>query len=571
MPRLTRLLPALLLLCLAARSWGSDAPTRAWMDDLGTLATQDGGRVMPLETYARRLAVNVTGRERWSTGRGPKAYAGREPMELLCDLMFKGDALLSEPLVGVVNKPFKRAVGLDPDREFFSATELASTKGLMELIGTYQAARAKDPQFQASQDQRRAIDIFNATNRMAALTAGDPLPLVPQGPGKEFLGASTSRAAPGAEPVRDALTALADAYKRGADGADAVNKLRSALAGAGTLDEQDARSVRLEVFYDRHAPWRKTQVLYGLAILAFGVSRLAARKPLVVAAILLTLAGVAEHALGIGLRVAILHRAPVSNTFESLLWMGLVGIAVGAVAQLLSRKSYYLFGGVCAAFASVLFAGLVPLTDRTNSLPAVLRSNYWLTVHVLTIVASYGVLAVAAVLGHVYLIREVLLAKTPAPATGTKLSHPLILQTYRTIQVGLFLLTAGTILGGVWAADSWGRFWGWDPKETWALISIVVYFSVLHARYIKWLQDFGLAAWAVLGFVAIVWTFYGVNYVMATGLHSYGFGSGGEVWVALWAVAEIALLLACKWKHSGARAAAARAQGQTPAPAQPTP
>ncbi|MBK7404501.1 MAG: cytochrome c biogenesis protein CcsA [Phycisphaerales bacterium] len=119
------------------------------------------------------------------------------------------------------------------------------------------------------------------------------------------------------------------------------------------------------------------------------------------------------------------------------------------------------------------------------------------------------------------------------------------MQTYRLMQVGLVLLTAGTILGGVWAAESWGRFWGWDPKETWALISIVVYFIMLHARYSGWIKDFGLAVAAVLGFVAIVWTFYGVNYVMATGLHSYGFGAGGEKWVGIWAVIELLFLAAC--------------------------
>ncbi len=458
---------------------------------------------------------------------------------------------MEQPLVGVINKPFKKAVGLDPDREFFSATELASTQGLMKLIGSYQAARAKDPQYQATQEQRRAIDLFNATNRMAAMTSGEPMPLIPTGEGREFVAVSVRRAPAGAEPVRDALAALAEAWKAGHAAPSEVRQLRAAIAGAGVLEQKDARAVRLEVFYDRHDPWRKTQLLYGFAVLCFGVSRLTLRRSLVVAALVCTAFGVAEHVLGIGLRVAILHRAPVSNTFESLLWMGLVGLAVSGIAQALSRRSYYLFGGVCAALASVLFAGLVPLTDRTNSLPAVLRSNYWLIIHVLTIVASYGVLAVAAILGHVYLVREVLLARTGAAVGAqSKLSHPIILQTYRTIQVGLFLLTAGTILGGVWAADSWGRFWGWDPKETWALISIVVYFSVLHARYVRWLRDFGLAAWSILGFVVIVWTFYGVNYVMATGLHSYGFGSGGEVWVGLWAAAEIALLTACKLKHT---------------------
>jgi cytochrome c-type biogenesis protein CcsB len=242
----------------------------------------------------------------------------------------------------------------------------------------------------------------------------------------------------------------------------------------------------------------------------------------------------------------ILHRAPVSNTYEALLWMGLVAIGVGAVAQVLNRKGFYLFGALCAALISVLFAGMVPLEDQTNSLPAVLRSNFWLTIHVLTIVASYGVLALASVLGHVYLARDVLFHPRGRAFAESKLSHPLIAQTYRTIQIGLVLLTAGTILGGVWAADSWGRFWGWDPKETWALISIIVYFAVLHARYNRWLRDFGLAAAAVLGFVVIVWTFYGVNYVMATGLHSYGFGSGGEVWVGLWAALELVFLVACR-------------------------
>ncbi|MGE3108996.1 MAG: cytochrome c biogenesis protein [Phycisphaerales bacterium] len=244
----------------------------------------------------------------------------------------------------------------------------------------------------------------------------------------------------------------------------------------------------------------------------------------------------------------ILGRAPVSNTYEALLWMGLVGIGVALVAQLLNRKGWYLPAGIGVALLSVLFSNLVPLESQTGALPAVLRSNYWLIIHVLTIVASYGVLAVASILGHVYLVKEVLLARRGAPQRDSKLSHPLVSQTYRCLQLGLVLLTAGTILGGVWAADSWGRFWGWDPKETWALISIVVYFAVLHARYVRWLKDFGLAASAVLGFASIVWTFYGVNYLMGTGLHSYGFGAGGGMWVAVWAVAEIVFVLACRWR-----------------------
>ncbi|MEX2218767.1 MAG: cytochrome c biogenesis protein CcsA [Phycisphaerales bacterium] len=531
----------------------SSAPTRAALERLGTVAIQDGGRVMPLEGYARRLAAKVTGREKWGAGRGPAAYSGRTPMELLADAMFRGQALLHEPLVGIENRPFKEKVGLDPQRKFFSPVEIAACQGINAVLGEFATARQHDPQASPNKDQRMALDIRDAVERVAALASGEPLAIVPAGPDRPFLraAAGAGRGDPGAASVSSAVAALGQAYTSGADINGAVDGVIAAVSASGEMEPRDARAVRLELFYDRHQPWRQTSLLYGLSIVLFGLSRLMLRRALVALAIVAALAGVAEHLLGIGLRVAILGRAPVSNTYEALLWMGLVGIGIGGVAQLMNRQAWYLFGGVAAAFVCGLFAGMMPLEDQTNSLPAVLRSNFWLIIHVLTIVASYGVLAVASVLGHVYLAKEVLLARRGGvfTAEAPKRSAPLIVQTYRTIQVGLFLLTAGTILGGVWAAESWGRFWGWDPKETWALISILVYLAVLHARHIRWLMDFGLAAAAVLGFVVIVWTFYGVNYVMASGLHSYGFGSGGEVWVGLWAAAELAFLSACRVRY----------------------
>lgn len=507
---------------------------------------------MPLEGYSRRLASQITGRQKWSSGRGPELYSGKNPVQLFCELSFTGDSIIRKPLIGIENKPFKTKVGLDPEKKFFSAAEIGSSKAILDLVRESDAAREKDAQAQQTRDQRRALELFDAANRIAAMASGEPVAIVPAGPGKPFLKVGLNEAPAGTEPVQAAMKAFAAAYAGKGDLNAAAGELRRAIDAVGTLQPSEARAVRLELFYDRHNPWQNTAVFYGLSIVLFGLSRLMLRRALVVAALACAAIGVVEHVLGVGLRVAILGRAPVSNTFEALLWMGLVAIAVGAVAQLVNRRSYYLFGALCAALISVLFAGLVPLVDRTNSLPAVLRSNYWLIIHVLTIVASYGVLAVASVLGHVYLAREVLFARrgSSAPEVVSNRSHPLIVQAYRTIQVGLLLLTAGTILGGVWAADSWGRFWGWDPKETWALISIVVYFAVLHARYVRWLKDFGLAASAVLGFVVIVWTFYGVNYVMATGLHSYGFGSGGEIWVALWAAIEILFLIACKLRYN---------------------
>ena len=114
---------------------------------------------------------------------------------------------------------------------------------------------------------------------------------------------------------------------------------------------------------------------------------------------------------------------------------------------------------------------------------------------------------------------------------------------YTAIQITVLLLAAGTVLGGLWADQAWGRFWGWDPKEVWALISLLVYLLLLHARHIGWSRDFGMAATAVLGFTAILFTWYGVNFLLGSGMHSYGSGAGGT-WVVVAAIAIQWLFLA---------------------------
>src|ERR1041385_1470385 len=158
-------------------------------------------------------------------------------------------------------------------------------------------------------------------------------------------------------------------------------------------------------------------------------------------------------------------------------------------------------------------------------LEPVLQSNFWLIIHVLTIVSSYAAFALAWGLGN---INIALILFSPHKQSMIKtLSH----YSYKAIQIGVVLLFAGTMLGGWWANVSWGRFWGWDPKEVWALIAFLCYIIPLHARYVGWVKDFGLAACSVICFAAVVMAWYGVNFVLGAGLHSYGFGGGNDVWV----------------------------------------
>jgi ABC-type transport system involved in cytochrome c biogenesis permease subunit len=147
------------------------------------------------------------------------------------------------------------------------------------------------------------------------------------------------------------------------------------------------------------------------------------------------------------------------------------------------------------------------------------------------IVGSYGVLLLAGVLGHLLLIY------------GDKASKGLFPALLLSLYIGVALLIPGTLLGGVWAAQSWGRFWDWDPKESWAFITACIYLLFIHAYRFKYIGPYGLAFGSIFGLIAVSFTWYGVNYILGTGLHSYGFGNGGEWIYYLFIVAELTFLL----------------------------
>jgi cytochrome c biogenesis factor len=161
-----------------------------------------------------------------------------------------------------------------------------------------------------------------------------------------------------------------------------------------------------------------------------------------------------------------------------------------------------------------------------GSAAPILRDNFWLAVHVVTIMTSYASAAIALILGNIalgYYLFGRYRDRRPPEACAVLAGF-----TYTAIQITVLLLTAGTILGALWADKAWGRFWGWDPKEVWALVSLLVYILILHARYVGWSGNFGMAVAAVLGATAVLFTYYGVNFLLDAGMHSYGSGSGGK-------------------------------------------
>jgi cytochrome c-type biogenesis protein CcsB len=352
-------------------------------------------------------------------------------------------------------------------------------------------------------------------------------------------------------------------------------------------------------------------------------------------------AGIGLEVYGFYLRVRITSWAPVTNMYETVIWVALVTSVLGFVMEMIYRKTYAALAAAGVALVGTGLAATVPLLDPDiHQLPPVLRSNFWLTIHVLTIVSSYAAFALAKGLGMaavtLYLtatykrtaslgelampflpgiplaflgalgsyasyghlgageivqaygfypsigvgcIGAVLCATSffsifgelvnrsltrkslapgetllsdgeistdayrstldPAPKPNLDRRYEAMRKTseqikpisnfiYRAMQVGILLVAAGTFLGGWWADVSWGRFWGWDPKEVWALITLLVYLIPLHGRFAGWVNTFWLVMSSVICFLSVLMAWYGVNFVLGVGLHSYGFTQGGS-------------------------------------------
>jgi len=242
------------------------------------------------------------------------------------------------------------------------------------------------------------------------------------------------------------------------------------------------------------------------------------------------------YTAGLSIRWYISGHAPWSNGYESMLYIGWTTVLAGLIFSKRSPIALSvtsLFGGVI-----LMVAHLSWMNPEITNLVPVLKS-YWLTIHVAIIVASYGFLSLGALLGFLNLVL------TGMKTRQNERTFSLTIEELSGIAemamtVGLYLLTVGAFLGGVWANESWGRYWGWDPKETWSAITILVYAFILHMRFIpgmKGLTTFNI--WAVISFSSVIMTYLGVNYYLA-GMHSYA--KGDPVPIPTWVYYSITVV-----------------------------
>ena len=296
--------------------------------------------------------------------------------------------------------------------------------------------------------------------------------------------------------------------------------LEAAATARGEYDK-----IPLEISYYRWDFFYKALLLYGLAFLVVVALWMRPRSKILPKVLWVTaLVPTGLVVAGIVVRCVLRDRPPVSTLYETILFITAVGALTLFFVEWVNRKRVALPMSVILGAIGMFLAMKFEQSDGEDTMPAlvaVLDTNFWLATHVTTVTAGYSAGLLAALFGHVYLFGKWFGVKRGDPQFYRNVAR----MTYGALCFGVVFSVIGTILGGIWANYSWGRFWGWDPKENGALMIVLWELAVLHARMGGYIRDFGLCMAAVFGAMVIAFSWWGVN-VLGVGLHSYGFTSG---------------------------------------------
>ncbi|ADG65876.1 cytochrome c assembly protein [Planctopirus limnophila DSM 3776] len=304
------------------------------------------------------------------------------------------------------------------------------------------------------------------------------------------------------------------------------------------LKDVSLTKLRFEAYFNRVDWFTQAAVVYLAGFVLAMLSWLFWQKPLGRAALALLILGVIVHTLALAGRMYISGRPPVTNLYSSAVFIGWASVLLGILLEAIYRNGIGNVIGATAGYATLLIAwGLAADGDTFDVLQAVLDTQFWLATHVTCITLGYATTYIAGLLGLIYLVRGVL-----TPSLTPNMHRELYRMTYGVLCFSIFFSFVGTVLGGLWADDSWGRFWGWDPKENGALMIVLWNALALHARWGGLVKERGLAVLAVMGNIVVSWSWFGVN-ELGVGLHSYGFKEGTLFWLGLFVLSQLVVVM----------------------------
>jgi ABC-type transport system involved in cytochrome c biogenesis permease subunit len=556
------------------------------VDRLMSLPVYDAGRLKPLDTVARAYLMVIAQRQYYHDENGRKVTSADWLAELLLD-----------PVSATQRRVFRidhpDVVGLlgfqNEKRKFFSLSEIIPHQTVLEqqmgLVA--EEPRERDAYQRELVKLRHAIGLFNRKGSalvipglfgpplhdlhlrsqiLADLATLEPeseragtalngwrffqqhyqnsdrsaiLAVYPENPDEEWRTVAASLQEPvAADPMVHAYAALAEAYR--ARDAAAFDRALSTLESlkAARVTPAVADDLGLERFFHAWSPFILSIGLYVIVSLCVFFAWLFLPRTLLPAAFGLLILTFLVHSFGLVARMDIQDRPPVTNLHSSAIFVGWFAVLLCVLLEGFLRNGVACLAAAVIGVVTLIIAHHLSFSgDTMEVMRAVLDSNFWLATHVLVITAGYSATFLAGFLGIVFLILD----RVIGGQTNRNLAS-IERMVYGVVCFALLSSFVGTILGGIWADQSWGRFWGWDPKENGALMIVLWNAVILHARWSKLASHAGLMQMAIIGNVITAWSWFGTN-LLGVGLHSYGFTDSGFFWLMIFLATQVAFIL----------------------------
>jgi ABC-type transport system involved in cytochrome c biogenesis permease subunit len=604
---------------LIAPNW---LPPKTAKDDFdfsrfGEIPVLVGGRVKPLDTVARNSLLIIHGKQELRLEGGKRLNA----MQWLADVLFNAPVADQYPVFVVQNAEVLGLFGWEQsDRKYFSFSEFspflkqideqaaqsdkleavqrsAYQSAMLNLrngLSLYQrlknsiqpegaqnfaaelrrfessvpgAARAARERAMGENFDKAKLDdvaaMIQRYERLSEMAYALAVPPFGQNDQWHSVGDSLLRSVGTGEihPIVNEYATIGDAYR--ADDRTLFNQNVRLVTDCFAKEEPTAtKRASFEFLFNRLQPFSQSMTLYVLAFLLACASWLGWSSILRRSAFYILLLALAIHTFGLVSRMYLQERPPVTNLYSSAIFIGWGAVIVALILERIFRDG---IGAACAGaigFVTLIIAHhLAGSGDTLEMLQAVLDTNIWLATHVVAITTGYSAMFLAGMLAIIYVVRGMF-----TTSLKKQTADSLARMTYGVVCFATLFSFVGTVLGGIWADQSWGRFWGWDPKENGAVLIVLWCAIILHARWGGFIRQRGLMIMVLFGNIVTSFSWFGVN-MLGVGLHSYGFMQKAFPWLVGFMISQLALMAVAampleKWRSF--RTASAPASDQSP-------
>ena len=498
----------------------------------GRLPCVHNGRIQPLDSIARNTLLMLSNRQSVQHGQNRM-----EAVRWLLEVIAKPEPAAQMRVFRIDHPDIRVVLGLEDSKEKrFTFNEIVEQRQELQrqVQLAMQAAEQQRTLFQRKILQlNQQLSIYQSVGGMLSL---DIIP--PSKPSVDWLPLQAGQSATWTPSQREVAQQYALALQTySTDDAAGFNKATAALHDQIRASAPaPMRSSEHEAFFNHMEVFSRAMVQYLVVALLVFASWLGWRSSLSRAAMTVLIIAFLMHTLGIATRVYLSGRPPVTNLYSSALFVGWGSVLLCLGLERLFRNGIGLLAGAVTGFLTLMIAqGLSADGDTMAVLQAVLDTNFWLATHVIVITLGYASTYLAGFLGIVYVMRGVL-TRSLTPADSKRMAQMI----YGIVCFATLFSFVGTILGGIWADQSWGRFWGWDPKENGAMIIVLWNALILHARWGGMARHRGVAVLAIFGNIVTSWSWFGVN-MLGRGLHSYGFMESAAFWLLAFVGSQLAL------------------------------